>query len=159
MLRKPSEIIAMFPGIKSLRDYGFLIYRRLLIAVDNPGKVETALYFSQSFYNEQNALSCVKNVRKIIDTNVPKENDNEVELFLLPPAFIRTNAEVALEINSKLMLIFLKEGPVVPVVFQKTKEKIQGDEKFLNALLAVYTATSESYVNLTNVGSLLNITT
>ncbi len=156
MLLKPSEVLKA-AQVESFHNYGLEVYKKLLIASDAPYSTVTGASFTISFRDRSDALRCIAAVRDMINERFPKNDKMDTEFIFLPPAFIRTNVTMVVEINPHLLLFFHEDGPVIPVAYRTNNTTLHGNDTLLNHILTVYTSTSEHYVDLENIGSVLKI--
>ncbi len=152
MLYKPSVIITSLQ-LKDASDYGFTVYKHLLVKMDGKEQANTNLFLN-TFVKEVDAIRCYESIKDRIQAAVP-EGSTEEDFLVLPPMFLRSDKNEIAQITTQVMIVMCENGPVVPVVFTQNNRTLHGDEMLPNVLLRLYEVSSSQYVNLTNLEEII----
>ncbi len=158
MLFRPSNIIQSM-GFKTVEEYGYEVYKKLLVRMDSTKnntkqKADSGLFLS-SFVDKQDGKTCYDTVMQRIDKNF-EQSSTEVDFIALPPLFFYSSKDEISMITPQLIIVLCESGPIIPVVFSKNNRTLHGDEQLPNHIMRLYRAKSSKFVTLENLKQVLD---
>lgn len=135
-------------GAKNPQEYGYEVYKKVLIKMDNQTDSKSNSLFLNSFIDKRDGQACYDLIMKRIDKSMDENMSTEVDFIGLPPLFFYSCKDEISVITPQLILVFCANGPVVPVVFSKNNRTLHGDEQLPNHIMRLYNATSRDFVSV-----------
>jgi len=86
----------------------------------------------------------IKQVQERVEKTLPLfSDDQEEDTCVLPPLFLRSEADIFAELTPTLFLVAFESGPIFPVVRIPLDSGVAGDQAFEENIFEIYEAFSE----------------